>query len=100
MIRVKLKALLLIPAAFAGCFTVLAFHLPMRSAGELGIRLAVLGPVYFVTIAVLARMWCHPPGRRYLGHSRVTWSILLGLSYAAGAVSLPFIDLLAMMKII
>ena len=50
----KLKAILLIPAAYAGAFTGLAFDIPPRTAADVVIALALLLPV-------LRRLGRHPP---------------------------------------
>jgi hypothetical protein len=82
----KLKALLLIPAAYAGAFTVLAFDIPPRSVADVVIPIALLAPVYLGLIVILTWMWRQTPERRYLGHSRRTWSFLLAVAYATGAL--------------
>jgi hypothetical protein len=84
----KLKALLLIPAAFAGAFTVLALGIPLRTAADVVIPMAVLAPVYLGLIAVLRWMWRKPPDRRYLGHTRGTWTFLVAVAYTIGAVGM------------
>jgi hypothetical protein len=82
----KLKAILLIPAAYAGAFTVLAFDIPPRTAADVVIPIALLVPVYVGLIVILRWMWRRPPERRYLGHTRRTWAFLLATAYIAGVV--------------
>jgi hypothetical protein len=82
----KLKAVLLIPAAFAGAFTVLAFDIPPRSAADVVIPLALLVPVYVGLAVILGWMWRRSPDKRYLGHTRRTWTFLMVLAYLAGVV--------------
>jgi len=84
----KLKAALLIPIAFAGAFTVLAFSIPPRTTGDILIPFAILTPLYLGHLALLAWMWRQDYGREYLGHSRRTWSFLLLVAYVAGVVSM------------
>jgi hypothetical protein len=81
-----LKALLLMPAAFAGAFTVFAFSIPRWTFTDVMVFAAVLAPVYLGVAVVLGLMWGASPGRRYLGHARGTWSILVAVAYALGAV--------------
>jgi hypothetical protein len=85
---VKLKAILLIPAVYAGAFTVLAFDIPPRSTADVVISIALLSPVYVGLVAILGWMWRRPPEMRYLGHSRQTWAFLLAIAYVAGVVSM------------
>jgi hypothetical protein len=80
----KLKALLLIPAASAGVLTVLMFSYPAKAADELALMLAIIAPLYLANFAVLGWMWTKPPGGRYLGLTRGTWSFLAAVAYSLG----------------
>ncbi len=80
----KAKALLLIPAASAGALTGLAFSYPPKQTADLGLMLAIIGPLYLVNFAVLGWMWWKPRGGRFLGLTRGTWSLLIGIAYALG----------------
>lgn len=82
----KVKAILLIPAAFAGAFTVLAIDIPPRTTADIVIPIALLTPIYAGLVAILAWMWWQAPERRYLGHTRRTWAFLLAAAYLAGSV--------------
>lgn len=84
----KLKALLLVPAAFAGAFTALPFRLQPRSVADVVFPIALLSPLYLALFLVLRWMWRRPPQRRYLGHTRATWAFLLALAYTIGVVSM------------
>jgi ABC-type Na+ efflux pump permease subunit len=83
----KAKVLLLIPAAFAGAFTVLALDIPVRTRDDVLIPIAVLSPIYLALIAVLGLMWRQHENRRYLGHTRRVWAFMLAAAYLIGAVS-------------
>ena len=80
----KLKALLLIPAASAGVLTALMFSYPAKTADELAFMLAIIAPLYLVNFAILGWMWTKPPGGRYLGFTRGTWSVLAAIGYSLG----------------
>jgi len=84
----KIKALLLIPIAFAGAFTVLTFSIPPRTTFDILFPVAILVPLYLGHFALLAWMWTQPFNRAYLGHSRRTWSFLMFVAYLAGTVSM------------
>jgi len=83
----KLKACFLIPAGFTGAFTVLALSIPPRTTADILLPIAILVPCYLAIAAIVARMWTSPGERRYLGHTRKTWTFLITLAYGVGMVS-------------
>jgi hypothetical protein len=80
----KLKALLLIPAGFAGAFTQMGFEAGSRVPTDALAFIVIVTPVYIGLILLLRWMWRQPPERRYWGHSRRTWAVLLAVAYLAG----------------
>ena len=80
----KAKALLLIPAASAGVITALVTSYPPSSKEELGFMVVFLAPFYLANFAVLVWMWRKPPGRRYFGLTRGTWTWLVAVAYLLG----------------
>jgi len=84
----NLKAMMLIPIAFAGAFTVLSVSIPPRTTADVLLPIALLAPLYLGHLALIAWMWRQPTDRSFLGHSRRTWSFLMLAAYVAGLASM------------
>ncbi len=84
------KALLLLPAASAGALTAMTVQYPSRDLAELGLMLVIIMPLYLVNLFILGWSWTRPPGGRFLGLTRVTWSVLVAVAFLLG-LSLMFI---------
>ena len=80
------RAVLLIPAAFAGAFAVLILELPVRTWVDALAPVIFLGPPYVGLFLIRRWMVRQPLDRRYLGLTRTTWFFLVLVAYAAGAV--------------
>jgi hypothetical protein len=83
----KLKALLLIPAAFAGMFTVLVCDTSSPDTTGVLVGLGIFAILILSLATLLGWLWRRPGERRYLGHSGRTWATMLGVAYVAGLVA-------------
>ena len=82
---IRLRAIFLIPVAFAGAFTVMILELPVRTWADVVVPVFSLGPIYLGVFLVRRWMWRQPSDRRYLRLTRGTWFFLILAAYAAGA---------------
>ncbi|MGD0900221.1 MAG: hypothetical protein ABR915_20495 [Thermoguttaceae bacterium] len=85
-----LRALLLLPIAFAGAFTAFPFAeramLP-RTWQDVLIELAILTPAYVYSLAAVFWIVTWNAQRRFLGLSKIGWLIPICLAFAVGVCS-------------
>ena len=85
----KIKALLLIPAAFVGTLTGMVIDVPPATIGQAAGGFGVLSAMYLGLAILLYWLWSR--SGRFFGHSFMTWSVLLFIAYLCGLCFMLFV---------